>query len=90
MVEGTHPDQDLQNGPSGKGTMSGSNTKSVAVWDLAPEHGGAPCDFQVIEARAEEMMATWPGRYRFVLPGEPPPSARSDGKPVAVLDGDDT
>ena len=56
--------------------------KSVAVWDLAPDDGGAPNKFQAWSTRADELIANCPDRYRLVIEGETAPSQRSDGKPI--------
>jgi hypothetical protein len=56
--------------------------RSVPVWDLAPEGGGAPNQFQAIASYADELIAALPGRYRLVQPGDTAPTERSDGKPI--------
>lgn len=61
--------------------------KSVAVWDLAPDDLGTPCQFQAWSTRADELIAAFPGRYRLVIPGESPPVERSDGKPINPVGG---
>lgn len=55
---------------------------SVALWDLAPDDGGSPVQFQAIAQKADELIAADPRRYRRVVDGEPTPTERSDGKPI--------
>ncbi|MCP3370776.1 hypothetical protein [Bradyrhizobium cajani] len=52
------------------------------VWDLAPDDGGSPRQFQMVSTRAAKLIETFPDRYRFVVDGEPAPTERSDGAPA--------
>jgi hypothetical protein len=57
--------------------------RSIAVWDLAPDDGGAPASFQAIAWYATEtLIANSPQRYRLAIDGEPDPLERSDGQPI--------
>jgi hypothetical protein len=56
--------------------------KSIAMWDLAPDDGGGPVQFQVWSTAADGMIAANPSRYRLVRPGDETPTERSDGKPI--------
>jgi hypothetical protein len=57
--------------------------RSIAIWDLEPEGGGAPASFQAIAWYATEILiANDPKRYRLAVEGEVAPLERSDGKPV--------
>jgi hypothetical protein len=64
------------------GTSMTDPNKSIAVWDLAPDGGTAPNQFQATSGRALELIDAFPGRYRIALPGDVQPSVRSDGKPI--------
>jgi hypothetical protein len=63
------------------------NGRSIALWDLAPDDLGPPCQFQAWSTRADELIATFPGRYRLVVPEEAPPTERSDGKQIVSDEG---
>ena len=58
------------------------DNSSVAVWDLAPDGGGAPGQFQALKWYADELVAAQPQRYRLALPGDVTPTERSDGQPI--------
>ena len=62
--------------------MSDDPNRSVAVWDLAPDDGGAPNQLQALAWRATELIDAWPLRYRLVRDGDQAPTERSDGKPI--------
>ena len=50
---------------------------SVAVFDLAPDDGGAPASFQALAWYATEtLIPNWPKRYRLAIDGEATPLAR--------------
>jgi hypothetical protein len=63
-------------------TSSTATGRSVAVWDLAPDDGGAPCQFQAWSTRADELIAAFPQRYRLVQSVDTAPTERSDGRPI--------
>lgn len=65
--------------------MTGDPNESIAVWDLAPDDGGPPGQFQATLGRAHQLIALFPNRYRLVQPGDTAPTERSDGKPIADI-----
>jgi hypothetical protein len=56
--------------------------ESIAVWDLAPDSGGRPNQFQAARNYAIAVCLASPERYRLVEPGDVTPTERSDGKPI--------
>jgi hypothetical protein len=56
--------------------------ESIAVFDLAPDSGGAPNQFQAVRWRALELIRDFPDRYRLAQPGDVAPTERNDGKPI--------
>jgi hypothetical protein len=62
--------------------------KSVAVWDLAPDDLGPPTQFQAWSTLADQLIVSFPGRYRLVIDGDQAPDQRSDGKPIVQNSGE--
>lgn len=62
--------------------------RSIAVWDMAPDDGGAPASIQALAWHATEMIANDPKRWRLAVEGEAAPLERSDGKPAVARSAD--
>lgn len=63
--------------------MPDDPNESIAIWDLAPDGGAAPNQFQATRGMALQLIEALPTRYRIVQPGDVAPTERSDGKPIS-------